>query len=84
MGCSLAHSSNKSSQLFTFLKIGFIVLFPLFIICMQMVSNLLVFPFKYSIFGALKRNAFPDEVPVYSKKYSWGQIGVARASIPFF
>jgi hypothetical protein len=62
----------------------FALLFPCFGIDVFMILSLFVFPFDYSIFGRFERTPFPDEEPVLKKTKSWGQIGLFRATIPFF
>ncbi|MFH1403306.1 MAG: hypothetical protein ABIH11_03450 [Candidatus Altiarchaeota archaeon] len=48
-----------------------------------MLFSIFIFPWQYSMFGRLERTGFPDEKPVYARKYSYGRIGLFNASSPF-
>lgn len=57
---------------------------PLILPAIFLVFDFAISPFKFSVFGMYEKTSFPQEGPLFTQKYSWGQIGWFHASIPFF
>ncbi len=49
-----------------------------------MLFSLTAFPFRYSLFGQLKRAPWPEEKPLCTSRSTWGQVGLMTGTVPFF